>query len=237
MSIYAAYTDIDIFNSEAAYMQGYNSTSDYRRKRIDECRIFKDKARSLAAGLLLDYMADRLVSENSAENRREGSPVYISSRDLLAYVKDGLSPRECDDMEHGKPYFREYPDIHFSISHSEDYVLVAMSEGNIGADVQLIKERRVDIASRFFHHNEIQYLNCTDNEREGFFRIWTLKEAYIKYTGRGMSEGLNTFSVVDDNNEITGEIITGRDGIRHLSCIGGTLEDGYIYSIVSEEII
>ena len=35
-----------------------------------------------------------------------------------------------------------------------------------------------------------------------FFRIWTAKEAYMKYTGNGFSEGFKNFSVLDDSLDI-----------------------------------
>ena len=76
-------------------------------------------------------------------------------------------------LENGKPCFKDVP-LHFSISHSENMVIAAVSERNVGADVEKIRDIPRGVADRFFTEQEKQ---CD------FFEIWTKKEAYGKYCG------------------------------------------------------
>lgn len=92
--------------------------------------------------------------------------------------------------EKGKPYFEDIP-LFFSISHSGEYVLCAVSSREVGADIQKIQPADVmKLAKRFFSEPECRALErCeSDGEREGlFFGLWTRKEAYGKLTGEGIA--------------------------------------------------
>ncbi len=87
---------------------------------------------------------------------------------------------------HGKPYFRDLP-IKFSVSHCKSRVVVAVSEREIGVDIQHISPRRADITKRFFTEEEAEYVG-SDTAR--FYEIWTKKEAYSKWKGTPLAENL-----------------------------------------------
>jgi len=97
-----------------------------------------------------------------------------------------------------KPFFPDAPQIKFSISHSGDFWACAFGKAELGLDIQQhTRCRSRDIAKRFFHPSEQKYLEACDYAQEEFFEIWTAKESYVKFTGRGLSQGLETFSVVE----------------------------------------
>ena len=90
--------------------------------------------------------------------------------------------------------------LRFNMSHSHGIALYAFTEGReIGVDVEHIRADFTsdDIARRFFSPFEVESLSgLPDDERvAGFFRCWTRKEAYIKATGRGLSQALDSFDV------------------------------------------
>lgn len=94
----------------------------------------------------------------------------------------------------GKPYVDE--DVFFSVSHSGKHFVCLISEKPVGVDIQ--KERRADvvkISHRYFSIEERVYVDEAGSE--GFFLLWTRKEAYCKYTGRGLEEILKGTSVLD----------------------------------------
>ncbi len=131
---------------------------------------------------------------------RENGP---ASHDLLRRaVEDFLGGYRgaftvCADTAHGKPYVKELPDVHFSITHGGGIWACAVGGCEAGLDLQEVRERKTEpIAQRFFHPSEIAWLAEHDSPEE-FFRIWAKKESYVKYTGTGLSEGLDYFSVVD----------------------------------------
>lgn len=100
--------------------------------------------------------------------------------------------------EHGKPYLNTDRPVFFNISHSGDYVVCAFSDTEIGVDIQKIGKIRMPVAERFFHPRETRILmNTPDREKdELFFRYWSGKESFLKYTGTGLSASLASFCIV-----------------------------------------
>ena len=85
----------------------------------------------------------------------------------------------------GKPYIEG--DVHFSVSHSGKYFVCVIADKNVGIDIQI--QRKADtkkIAARYFTEEEIRLIE--KGEEEAFFYIWARKEAYSKYTGKGLQE-------------------------------------------------
>lgn len=91
----------------------------------------------------------------------------------------------------GKPVCVGGPPI--SLSHSGEWVVCAVAPtGDIGIDLQFPAQHlNVDaIAKNYFHGKERQWV--LDGGRERFFMLWTLKEAYLKALGMGISGGLDS---------------------------------------------
>ena len=85
----------------------------------------------------------------------------------------------------GKPYFSDDPGFQFSISHSGDWAVVAVSDVSVGVDIQLKKPISLKLAGRFFTKNEQRLLASLEGEEynDTFYRIWTAKEAICKVRG------------------------------------------------------
>ena len=69
-----------------------------------------------------------------------------------------------------------------------------LSSPSIGLDIECVREYDEKLAERFFSREEQDYLKFSDSRDETFTRIWTSKEAYGKYTGGGVNDGLK-FSI------------------------------------------
>ena len=100
--------------------------------------------------------------------------------------------------EYGKPALEGR--LHFNMSHSHRVALLAITEDRqIGVDVEHIRAdfATEDIARRFFSHSEVGSFNKLLKEEQvaAFFRCWTRKEAFIKATGKGLSQPLDKFDV------------------------------------------
>ncbi len=131
---------------------------------------------------------------------RDGGP---ASHDLLQSAVEADLGRivrpfsVCRDKEYGKPFIKDLPEVHFSITHSGGFWVCAIGEREVGLDLQEVRDRNTEpIARRFFHPSEIAWLRSHSDPDE-FFRIWASKESYVKYTGEGLTKGLDYFSVVD----------------------------------------
>ncbi len=100
--------------------------------------------------------------------------------------------------KNGKPYAKSL-DIHFNISHSGDMVVCAVSDKEIGIDIEKIREINPRASEKFACKKEIEYINSHKN---GFFEIWTLKEAYFKCISTGLGADIKNVSFTINDKEI-----------------------------------
>lgn len=122
--------------------------------------------------------------------------VRIMACSILGIDNEGI---KFDKLEYGKPFIKNYPDFHYSITHTRNAVVVAVSDKPVGVDIERIRKAEIKIANRFFVSNEQTFINqITDESDIRFFEVWTKKEAYIKCIGKGLSMPLNTFNVLDE---------------------------------------
>lgn len=108
---------------------------------------------------------------------------------------------------HGKPYFPSHPHVHFSVSHTGSIWVCAFADCEVGCDVQDHREhddpdRLARIAKRWFSNGECRDFDECGREPAEFYRIWSRKEAYVKFTGDGIAEG--KFRDFDVTREIGG---------------------------------
>jgi 4'-phosphopantetheinyl transferase len=122
---------------------------------------------------------------------------YLICDYLNIKMKDILISRN----EYGKPYL-ENKDIFFNNSHSGKWVVCGISKYEVGIDVEKIKNIDINIAKRFFHKDEYLYLLKNENKKDFFYKLWTLKESFIKADGRGLSLGLDSFCILPDRNPL-----------------------------------
>jgi 4'-phosphopantetheinyl transferase len=97
--------------------------------------------------------------------------------------------------EYGKPYCDRLDDFHFNVSHPGDWVVCAVDRVPVGIDIEKISTIDLDISKNFFSPQEHQDLIQSNDPFEYFFTLWSLKESYIKFIGKGLSHPLNRFSM------------------------------------------
>lgn len=159
--------------------------------------------------------AERIM--NTAERERaqkfvRGRESYIASRWLLRSVLAhylGVSPAAVEFLrtDKGKPYLAN-SDLHFSLSHSGDWAVLAVSKAElVGVDVEAIKTTRdlMGIAESYYHPHEFSHMQSLDSvvQADYFYRLWTLKEAFFKALGTGISAGLEKVHFVLDAESIS----------------------------------
>ena len=89
----------------------------------------------------------------------------------------------------GKPVLPDFPSLHVSISHTPGLVMAAVAPRPVGCDVEAIRPARLRIAPRVLTPREYaHFLSLPDSPHRPreFFRLWTLKEAYLKAIGTGL---------------------------------------------------
>lgn len=105
---------------------------------------------------------------------------------------------------YGKPCLAPYPEVQFNVSHSGDWVaLIAGGKDELGVDVEKIVPIDMQIAERFFSPEENKYLAAkpADQQLHTFYRLWTLKESYIKAVGMGLSMPLDSFAILPQEQQ------------------------------------
>ena len=194
-----------IIDDPALFAEWYEKMPAWRRRRIDSMKHESGKALSLGVGVLLH----KALTEMGVEE-----------------------PDEVCMNEFEKPFYKEYPEIHFSLSHSGVMAMCVISDRPVGCDVEKIRERDLDIAKRFFTSEEYDLIKSqkTDElQTKMFFRIWTLKESFVKCIGTGLSTPLNEFSIIPDwHGKITlNQTISNSE----YNFVELNLDDGYKYSV------
>ena len=147
----------------------YPLVSKSRQEKIDFYRFDKDKKLSCGAYLLLM----KLLSEENITK-----PIFKIEK-------------------YGKAYISNHENIYFNLSHSGKIVLCAISDMEVGADVEYIDhEIDLDIAKNYFYNREYENIMNAKNKPDEFFKYWVLKESYMKYTGLGMNLKLDSFEII-----------------------------------------
>lgn len=113
---------------------------------------------------------------------RESLKDYISGHSLAPY--DG----EILRTEPGKPYI-DYP-LYIGVTHTDDIVIIGIDKDAFGIDAEKKSRkmpRRDSVAKRFFTASECALIEKAEDKDEAFLDIWVKKEAYVKFTGVGLS--------------------------------------------------
>lgn len=113
-------------------------------------------------------------------------------RTLLQNELRELYGRNFDVCEEDgrKPYLKDSSNVFFNISHTKGLVVCGISDKEIGVDAEWIRGYDERLMKRICSEEEISYILSDFNEalqKERFFRLWTLKESYIKAIGEGLA--------------------------------------------------
>ena len=166
----------------------------------------------------------KVIRYRMPDDRKRSLAAGLIIRKILN--ENGLSEDSLKYSENGKPLA---DNLFFNISHAGDYVVGVSSDREVGCDIEKIVDAPLEVTDRFFHLKEAEYIKSAEDKNRAFFTLWTLKESYMKMTGRGMSLPLDSFEVVP-----TAEgFVLGKSSER--PCFFETMEfDGYIFSVSSE---
>ena len=160
-----------------------------RCKKVQRLKSTGAKAASLGAGMLLQKMALDLI--DGTENT---GILFLQEDELLAVLQERMHRDKAGALsfsyeygELGKPQIVNIPKK-FNLSHSGDYVVCGVSDGEVGVDIQKWVSFKERTAERFFAKEEWKLLQETGVEKrtELFYHLWSRKEAYGKYTGQGI---------------------------------------------------
>jgi 4'-phosphopantetheinyl transferase len=130
-----------------------------------------------------------------------------------------------------KPFVENQSDVQFNISHSGDWILIAIANTTIGADVEFINYnfQYIDVLEDNFSMDEIKQIK-ENNAIETFFKFWTRKESITKTTGKGLDENIKLIPATDGTHFADSVII---DSTADLFISTFKLNEVYIASVGS----
>jgi 4'-phosphopantetheinyl transferase len=172
---------------------------------IDIWVVLQDEINDVA--LLRDY--ESLLSESERlkgarfhfeKHRRQ----HLVTRALIRTVLSDYCGVEARNWEfaanaYGRPHVAA-PDVLgcplFNLAHTDGLIVCACATSTVGVDTERVGRAPLEVADRYFSPSEVAELRALppDAQPERFFHYWTLKESYIKATGKGLSTPLDQFS-------------------------------------------
>ncbi len=127
-------------------------------------------------------------------NKRIDEYLYLTTRIglkliLSKYLQCGLDEIKIIQHPFQKPFIHQK--LKFNVSHSGNWSLLAFSNKEVGVDVELMENdfQYQEIMHHSFDEKEIDFIKRNEKPIEAFYEIWTRKEALLKKTGRGISDG------------------------------------------------
>ncbi len=156
------------------YQKAYNAMSPERKAKADRYKQEADKRSCV--------FADMLLREMLRDNCSVTEPEF--------YTDVNGKPQLTGDK------------VHFSISHSGEFVACAVNFAPVGIDIEKIRTVEFSLIQRVCTEEELCFVLNADSSVdksacERFLKVWCAKEAYLKYTGEGLKGGLKSISVAD----------------------------------------
>ncbi|MDE6625925.1 MAG: 4'-phosphopantetheinyl transferase superfamily protein [Lachnospiraceae bacterium] len=186
--IHAYYMNL---NGDCSYEQSlalYNLLPEERRKRIRNMQNKDAARRGLYAGAFLQIVLGREL----------GIPANIVSYNYGKQGKPQLDVKRMEERLCGKKPEGWYSPLHFNLTHSGEYAALAVSDQVVGIDIEYKKKNALKIAKRFFCPEEYEIILAAGDvkaQEQLFLEYWTMKEAYVKYSGKGLELPLSSFLI------------------------------------------
>ena len=160
MSIKACVADYKKLGIDRMLGELLTCLTEEEREKALRYRFDADKIRSAAGACLI---------RSAAAERFPGERLTISKTDL------------------GKPYISGKSGYEFNLSHSGDLIVLAVDDRPIGIDVEKIKDKNWEIFHRYLTEAEMSMIKESDDPIGRFYEVWTIREAFSKEEGLGLS--------------------------------------------------
>lgn len=178
---------------------------DHPPDEIDLRLTFQDDVTDAALldeyrALLSDEERARVQRFHFERHRHQG----LITRALIRTVLSEYGSAAPEDWRFGtNAYGRPHVDepkvlsaLSFNLAHTDGLIACACTSTTVGVDVERVRASApLEVADRYFSPAEVAELRALPLEAQHarFFQYWTLKESYIKATGKGLSTPLDQF--------------------------------------------
>lgn len=142
-------------------------------------------------GLVSAQRRDKALRYLREEDRQLSLAVYRLLQEALEKEYGIIQPPELAFGPQGKPFLRNYPQIHFNLSHCPGAALCVVGDAPLGCDIERV-EGCLDeaLCRQCCSQEEMEAILRAENPPLAFCLLWTRKEAFLKYTGEGLTDHL-----------------------------------------------
>lgn len=146
-------------------------------------KIYYAKVGKLNLAKKLIYLPESKLARIANFKNEKDKKLSVGSYLLLKKIlnRHFIRYHYCDFkyLDNGKPII-EGKKIHFSISHSGDYVAVAISKKPVGVDIQEMREVNLDTRKLVFNEEDEKLFQDSSDKKDLFYSLWVTKEAKFK---------------------------------------------------------
>jgi 4'-phosphopantetheinyl transferase len=173
---------------------------------------------------LLDYFLTLLLPEererSQSYQRKKDRQRFITARGVLRTLLSkylGTPPTQIQLISgpNKKPVVLSHNSLslHYSIAHSGEWILIAISHAPVGIDLEKIEEQFSfwEIIKSSFSPDEISFVEKSVTARVSFYWLWTRKEALAKATAKGLDDDLAALPCLEGTHEVEAELIGSPD--------------------------
>ena len=171
-----------------------------------------------AMTLLSEQRREQVARYKLEEPRRQAVAAYLLLRKALREMYGIYDAPVFEYDANGKPSILGHPEIFFNLSHCRKAVACVVADSPVGIDVEETCRFSDSIARYTLDDEEYESVVKADNPSQAFIRLWTMKEALLKYTGEGLRRDIKTVLRLSPANKV--EFLT-------------ELHDGYVVSVVN----
>lgn len=197
--------------------------------KLGHCHIYYSNVKNLDINVYLDELPEvrrkKAILLGTDEAKKLSVGVFLLLKKALklnGYDKDDFTFRYD---EKGKPYIEDCP-LQFSITHSGDYVAVAICNLIVGLDLQQKRHFGEAVLKHMCNDEDIAYYESKEDKEDAFFTMWAYKEAYLKMTGDGLTIPLKEVKL-DYSEKTHGVSFYKSDDIAGYKLVCATLTNNF----------
>ncbi|EDP70117.1 Phosphopantethiene-protein transferase [Flavobacteriales bacterium ALC-1] len=160
---------------------------------------------------------------------------FIICRTFLKFIlaqklRLDISEIQIKKDENKKPYLSSDKSIHFNVSHTERFAIIAISNNPVGVDVEYINKNfdYSEVLPHVFNKQEVDAVLKSNTKDYTFYKFWTRKEAFVKATGKGISDSLPQIPATDGNHSINPHLL---GNFKSLNVLSFDLHTDYIAAL------
>ncbi|RCW92498.1 4'-phosphopantetheinyl transferase family protein [Winogradskyella arenosi] len=183
-----------------------NYSEDQTKAEPEDIKVFKIQFTTYEPMVSYLWTLLNITEQDRAERyhfKKDKNRFVICRALLKLLISDetnlNVSEINLKKGKYHKPYLPQNPALHFNVSHSEDYAIMAIGNCELGVDVEFVNEQfqYKDIIPAVCTEDEMDWIKKTSDSLETFYKIWTRKEALVKAMGTGINDDFKDMSVTD----------------------------------------